>query len=295
MMPPRTLANLNGEIMPLEEVRIPALDRGFLFGDAVYEVLRICRGRPWLFEPHWRRFARSLQEIRITGVDLDRLRRRMEETIAAGQFGEALVYLQVTRGSAPRRHAFPAASTPLEFLFVQDFADHYADQRRQGVAVITQPDLRWQRCDIKSTNLLGNVLAIQAATEAGCNEALLYTPDGNMTEATHSSFFAVIDKTLVATPQSPAILPGITRGFLIELAKSVGVPFREQVLSRRELMEVSELFLSGTGSEVLAIVKVDGKSIADGRPGPVTLKLLDAYQAEVARFLAESAAARPNL
>jgi D-alanine transaminase len=286
MTSPRTLANLHGEIMPLEEVRIPALDRGFLFGDAVYEVLRLYRGKPWLFGPHWGRFERSLREIRIHGVDMDRLCRRMHETIAAGDFQEALVYLQVTRGSAPRRHAFPATSTPLEFLFVAEFSDPYADQRRKGVSVVTQPDLRWQRCDIKSTNLLGNVLAIQAATDAGCAEALLYTPDGNMTEATHSSFFAIQNGTLVATPLSHAILPGITREYLIELAGKVGIPFREKVLSKRELYEVDELFLSGTGSEVLAITTVDAKPVANGKPGPLTLRLLDAYQSEVAKFLA---------
>jgi D-alanine transaminase len=281
----RTLANYNGEIMPLEEVRIPALDRGFLFGDAVYEVLRIYRGKPWLFDAHWRRFDRSLKAIRIAGVDLDRLHRRMQATIDAGNFQEALVYLQVTRGSAPRRHAFPETAMPLEFLFVQEFADPYADLRCRGVGVVTQPDIRWQRCDIKSTNLLGNVLAIQAASEAGCAEALLYTADGKMTEATHSSFFAVKEGTLLATPLSPSILPGITREFLIDLAKSVGVPFREQTILRRELFEVSELFLSGTGSEVLAIVAVDGKPISGGRPGPVTLKLLEAYQDAVAHYL----------
>jgi D-alanine transaminase len=288
MSPSPTLANLNGEIMPLEDVRVPALDRGFLFGDAVYEVLRLYRGKPWLFAPHWERFERSLREIRIAGVDMERLRRRMHETIAASGLQEALVYLQVTRGAAPRRHAFPTQATPLEFLFVSEYADTYAPMRRTGVPVVTQPDLRWQRCDIKSTNLLGNVLAIQAATDAGCAEALLYTPDGNMTEATHSSFFAVKDGTLLATPLGPSILPGITREYLVELAGRAGIPFRQKVMSRRDLRDMDELFLSGTGSEVLAIVTVDDKPIAAGRPGPITLKLLDAYQADVARFLANA-------
>jgi D-alanine transaminase len=279
---PRSLANLNGETMPLEAVRIPALDRGFLFGDAVYEVLRIYRGKPWLLDDHWARFARSLEAIRIRGVDLDRLQRRMLDTIAAGHFQEALAYLQVTRGVAPRKHAFPPDAVPLEFLYVQEFNDPYVAMRREGVAVVTQPDLRWQRCDIKSTNLLGNILAMQAAAEAGCVEALLYTADGTLTEATHSSFFAVRDGALLATPLGPAILPGITRALVEKLATRIGVPFHAGHLNRRDLPAVAELFLSGTTAEVLPIVRVDGQPVGDGRVGPVTRRLLAAYQEAVA-------------
>src|SRR5437870_3464183 len=151
------LANLNGRQLPLAEATVPALDRGFLFGDAVYEVLRVYGGRPWLQEEHWARLARSLDAIRIHGVDLDRLRRRMHETIAAGPFREALVYLQVTRGVAPRAHKFPSGVAPLEFLYVQEFRDPYEEARRVGAAVVTHPDIRWGRCDVKSTNLLANV------------------------------------------------------------------------------------------------------------------------------------------
>jgi D-alanine transaminase len=285
MNSPRALANLNGVQMPLEEVKISALDRGFLFGDSVYEVLRIYRGKPWLLEPHWQRFAASLDAVRIGGVDLDRLKRRMLDTIAAGSFQEALAYLQITRGVAPRRHVFPENTPPTEFLYIQEFSDPYVSKRREGVAVITQPDLRWQRCDIKSTNLLGNVLAMQAADEAGCTEALLYAADGTMTEATHTSFFAVMDGTLVTTPTGSAILPGITRRFLLELAGQIGVPCRQRTLRRHDLTTVSELLLSGTTVEVLPIVRLDGAPVGNGRVGPVTLRLLDVYQAAVRDFI----------
>jgi D-alanine transaminase len=281
---PRSLANLNGQTMALEEVQIPALDRGFLFGDAVYEVLRIYKSRPWLMEEHWQRLARSLEAIKIKGVDLGRVKQRMLDTISAGKFQEAIAYIQITRGVAPRKHAFPPDARPLEFLYVQDFADAMAPLRRQGVAVVTQPDIRWHRCDIKSTNLLGNVLAMQAAAEAGCVEALLYTPDGTLTEATHSSFFAVSDGTLLATPLGNAILPGITRAFLERLAAKVGVPFREQHLKKSDLTKIAELFLSGTTAEVLPVVKVDNQPIGSGRVGPVSLRLLDAYQKVVEEF-----------
>ena len=286
MTRPAPLANLNGQLLPLEEARVPALDRGFLFGDAVYEVLRVYGGRPWLADEHFARLGRSLDAVRIRGVDLDRLRRRMLATIAAGPFREATAYLQVTRGAAPRKHPFPAGVAPLEFLYVQEFHDPYAEARRTGAAVITQPDLRWDRCDIKSTNLLGNVLAMQAAVEAGGVEALLYLPDGTLTEGTHTSFFGVLDGVLLTAPNSAAILPGITRGLVLRLSARAGVPVREHMLRRDDLGRVSELFLTGTTSEVLPVVRVDGRPVADGRPGAVTRRLQEAYAAEVREFLA---------
>jgi D-alanine transaminase len=282
----RPLANMAGAIVPLEEVRISALDRGFLFGDGVYEVFRVYQGRPWLEEEHFIRLANSLTAIRIAGIDLKRLRRRMHETIAAGPFVEATVYIQITRGSAPRTHFFPASATPLEFLFVQEFDDPYRDLRNTGAAVITQPDVRWERCDIKSINLLANLLAAQAAHEAGCKEALLYLPDGTLTEGTHSSLFGVVGDTIVAPPNSPAILPGMTRELVLRLAVKEGIGFRGQALKRQELDHVSEMFLTGTTTEVLPIARVDNVPIGAGRPGPITRKLQRAYAKAVAEFIA---------
>ncbi|HJT77363.1 MAG TPA: aminotransferase class IV, partial [Gemmataceae bacterium] len=206
---PDALANLNGERLPLAEVKIPALDRGFLFGDAVYEVLRVYGGRPWLEDEHYRRLAHSLEAIRIGGVDLERLRLRMHETIAAGPFAEALAYIQVTRGAGPRRtHAFPPDVRPLELLWVDEFHDPYVEDRANGAGVLSRPDVRWDRCDIKSTNLLANVLAMQAAKEAGCVEALFYLADGTITEGSHTSFFGVLDGAVLTRPKSNDILPG---------------------------------------------------------------------------------------
>jgi D-alanine transaminase len=279
------LANINGEQMPLAEAKVSALDRGFLFGDAVYEVLRVYGGRAWLEEEHFRRFERSLSAIRIAAVDVGRLRRRMHETIRAGDFREALVYLQVTRGSAPRAHPFPGAATPLEFLYVAEFADPYARARVEGGCVITHPDIRWGRCDIKSTNLLANVLAMQAAKEAGCVEAILYRPDGTLSEGTHTSFFGVLDGTVLTRPNSSAILPGITRGLVLRLAERAGVSVREHVLTRDDLARVSELFLTGTTSEVLPLVAVDGTPVGDGKPGPITRRLQEAYRQAVREFV----------
>jgi D-alanine transaminase len=282
------LANINGNQVPLREAQVPALDRGFLFGDAVYEVLRVYHGRPWLLEEHWRRLARSLEAIRITGVDLHRLRGRMLDTIAAGPFREALVYIQITRGVAPRSHPFPTGTAPLEFLYVDEFHDKYVQAREEGAAVITHPDIRWDRCDIKSTNLLANVLTMQAAVEAGCLEALLYRPDGTLTEGTHTSVFGVWEGAVLTTPSSNAILPGITRSLILRLTAQAGIPVREQRLQRTDLPRVSELFLTGTTSEVLPIVRVDGQAVGAGRPGPITRRIQEAYRKAVADFVAGS-------
>ena len=271
------LANVGGQIVPLTEVKISVLDRGFLFGDAVYEVLRVYQGRPWLVEEHWERLRRSLESVRIGGVDLDRLHRRMLDTIAAGPFREATVYIQVTRGIAPRSHPFPAGATPTEILWVSEFNDPYTQARKSGASVTLQPDLRWERCDIKSTNLLANVLAMQSAKEAGCVEALLYLADGSVTEGTHSSLFGVKHGSLITAPNGPSVLPGCTRRLLFRLASKLDLPVQERLLRRDELPEVAELFLSGTTTEVLPVVRVDGKPVGDGAPGPVTRRLLEAY------------------
>jgi D-alanine transaminase len=278
------LANLQGQLMPLADAQVSVLDRGFLFGDAVYEVLRLYAGRPWLEEEHFTRLARSLNGIRIHGVDLARLRRRMHETIAAGGFQEATVYIQVTRGAAPRTHTFPVAAVPLEFLSVQEYHDPYTEARRAGAKVLLLPDIRWGRCDIKSTNLLANVLAMQAAREADCVEALLYRLDGTVTEGTHSSLFGVRDGHILTAPNSPEILPGMTRKLVLQLAAGCHIPLHEQSLKRNQIDQVQELFLTGTTTEVLPVVNLDGRPVGDGRPGPITRCLQDAYQQAVEVF-----------
>jgi D-alanine transaminase len=278
------LANLNGVTMPLSEVKVSALDRGFLFGDAIYEVLRVYSGRPWLEDEHFERLARSLEAVRIRGVDVTRVRRHMHETLIAAKAAEATVYIQVTRGAAPRSHAFPANATPLELLWVAEFRDGYAEARRTGAAVSLQPDIRWDRCDIKSINLLGNVLAMQAAKEAGCVEAVLYLQDGTLTEASHNSFFGVLDGIIRTAPNHPGILPGCTRGLVLRLAAEAGLRVREEPLRRDDLPRVSELFLTGTTSEVLPVTRVDDRTVADGRPGRITLALQEAYDRLVREF-----------
>src|SRR5262249_14288749 len=159
----------------------------------------------------------------------------------------------------PRAHPFPAGCEPLEFLFVQEFADPYVAARRDGGAVSLQPDVRWGRCDIKSTNLLANVLAMQAAKEAGGLEAVLYRPGGALTEGSPSSLFGVVDGVLRTAPKGNAILPGVTRDLVVRLARDAGVPVEERILHRGELDVAEELFLTGTTTEVLPVARVDGR------------------------------------
>lgn len=271
--------------MLLDEARISAQDRGFLFGDAVYEVIRVYQGRPWLLDQHSERLANSLAAVRIEGINLPQLQERILETIREGEFQDASVYIQITRGTATRNHAFPKGVEPLEFFYVTETPNAYLEHRKVGIAVVTYPDLRWKRCDIKSTNLLGSVLASQAAAEAGATEAILYDSDGLVTEGSHSTLFAVDRDGLRTTKQDSTILPGITRQFVMELAQKESLVVREESIPLTEVTDMPELFLTGTGYEIMPVVRVDEKVIGDAQPGPVTQRLQRAYASAVETWL----------
>lgn len=283
------LANWNGEEMPIEEVKVPALDRGYLFGDGIYEVLRIVEGRLWLEQPHNDRLRRSLNEIGIE-TDVDRLIERMHGSLARSGVRDGLVYIQVTRGAAPRAHRFPepGTATPNELMYFEEYDSKAARKNREnGVDVIIQPDQRWGRCDVKSINLLGNCLAAQKAAKAGCYEALL-EKDGKILEATRTSLFAVIDGVIRTAPTTENILPSVTRAFVITLAKQLGLPLKEEAFGRVDLPHASELFFAGTTSEVTPIRRVDGNQVGgEGAkvPGPIVTKLQVAHDAAVAEWL----------
>jgi D-alanine transaminase len=248
----------------------------------VYEVVRIYAGKPFLLDRHLDRLRRSLEAIRIHGVDVAKVGERIDETIAAGSFQEATAYVQVTRGVYPSRtQLLPAPVAPYEIVWVEPFVDPYVQARQVGVKAITHPDRRWERCDVKSVNLLPNVLAAEAARAAGAVEAILYTADGTITEGSRTNVFGVVDGVLRTRPLGPEILPGITREFVLELARAQNVPIAQRALALDDLPRVSELFFSGTTSEVLAIVDVDGQRIGAGKPGPVAQRLHAAFRAAV--------------
>jgi D-alanine transaminase len=282
------LACLNGETMPVEQAKVPVWDRGFLFGDSVYEVCRLYGGRCWLEAEHFARLRRSLKELEFPPVDLDRLIDRVYRTIAASGILEGTVYIQITRGVAPRSHAFPDPPVPpTELIVVRPYDDTFTARFREtGARVISHPDLRWKRCDIKSTNLLANCLATEAARRAGCQEAILVDPTGLVTEATHTSLLWVRRGQLEGTPEGPEILPGTTRQLVLRLIKNLDIPFVESRVTLDELKAADELILVGTTTEVVPIIRVDDATISGGHPGPVAGRLWDAYRQDVERWLA---------
>ncbi len=285
----KVLACLNGEIMPVEQAKVPVWDRGFLFGDAVYEVCRIYRGRCWLEAEHFARLRRSLQELEFPSVDVDGVIHRVHRTIDAGGIVEGTVYIQITRGVAPRTHAFPDPPVPpTEVIIVRPYDDRpTARLRENGAKVITHPDLRWKRCDIKSTNLLANCLATEAARRAGCHEAILVDSAGIVTESTHTSLLWVRQGRLGGTPEGPEILPGTTRQLVLRLVRTLDIPFAESRIPLADLLSADEVILVGTTTEVVPIIQVDDTPIAGGRPGPVAARLWEAYHDEVERFIGQ--------
>lgn len=282
------LACVNGELMAPEQAKVPIYDRGFLFGDSVYEVCRIHAGRCWLEAEHLARLDRSLRELSFPPCDLDRLVERIYRTIRASFVREGLVYVQITRGVAPRTHAFPDPPVePTEIIIVRPFDDGPSSALREtGVAVVTRPDIRWGRCDIKTTNLLGNVLANDSAHREGAYEAVLIDALGYVTEATHTSVLWVREGRVEGTPEGPEILIGMTRHLTERLAGRIGVPFVETRVTLPALLAADEAFLVGTSTEIMPIATIDGRAIGDGTPGPITRRLQEAYRAELNDWLA---------
>ena len=274
------LVYLNGEFVPHDQAMVPVDDRGFLFADGVYEVARIYGGRPYLMERHLARMAEGLRALRIRMAGLQEIERAAARLIQEnGVTGDGTVYIQVTRGAAPRKHAFPPDDTePTVYVAAKPYRNHPSDWFEEGVEAITYPDTRWARCDIKSIALLPNVLANEAAHAAGAFEAL-FIRDGVIIEGSHSNLWGVREGRLVTYPKSNYILAGITRDRIFELAGELGIPAEEGMIYQDELPEFDELFLSGTTTEVMPIVRVDGEEVVDGEPGPITIRLLEAYRA----------------
>jgi len=270
---------LNGRFLPISEATVGVLDRGFLFGDSVYEMLRVVRGELFLWPEHRARLERGLSEMRILGVDPLTLREAARALLKQNHFQEASVYFQISRGMAPTRsHAFPVpAVVPTQLVYATPFQDKLAAYRESGASVISFPELRWGRCSIKSTNLLGNVFAAQAAKEKEAVEAVFVTEDGGITEGSHTNFFGVIDGKIRTMPKGSETLPGVTRDLILALAKKEGLAVEEKAVNVSEIDRASELFITGTSTEVLAIATWDGKKIGSGKSGPVAGKLRAAY------------------
>lgn len=274
----KIVANWNGELMPLSEVKVSVLDRAFLFGDSVYEVIRVYSGRLFRPQDHLDRLKDSLASLAIKGVDIDLVRKRIEETLAHSKLTSALAYLQVTRGEAPRAHAFPDQCVPNILIYINPFDDPYAAYRSGGASAITHPDIRWGRNDIKATSLAANCMAADYAKRHGCLEVVFIDSKGFVTEGSHTSLFGIRDGKLLVAPSSKQVLPGITKRQVLELAKNSGIELEEVKIKEDELWTLDEFFLGGTPEEVVPIVKVNDKPIGDGKPGPVVQKLHKAFR-----------------
>jgi len=266
------IAMVQDRIVPAGELDPVYLDRGVFFGDGVYEVLRSYDGKLFALEEHMERFARSLSEIELSGIDLGEIRSRVLRAFDAAGLANAMIYFHITRGSAPRNRVWDAGLKPNFFLTVSELHDKPED-KAEGIAVSTFPDWRWKRCDIKSLNLLPNVLACTAAARKGCAEAIFVNDAGLITEGAGSAFFAIRGRSLQTAPLTANILPSITRQFTIKAGRNIGLEIVEESLTPEQAIGSDELLVASTTKDIMGVVKFDDKPIGNGKPGKYT-KLL---------------------
>jgi D-alanine transaminase len=269
---------LNGEFMPLAEARVPVLDRGFIFGDGVYEVIPVYSRRPFRLAEHLRRLQNSLDGVRIANPLADaEWTRLINEIIARNDGDDQSVYLQVTRGVAKRDHAFPKDAKQTVFLMSNPLTTPPAAQIEDGVAAISASDFRWLKCDVKSVSLLGNCLLKQMAVDAGVAETLLFR-DGKLTEASSCNVFVVKNGVLLAPPKNNLVLPGITYDVVLEIAQAREFEFEVREISEAETRDADEIWITSSTKEVLAVTSLDGKTIGDGKPGALFQRMHALYQ-----------------
>jgi D-alanine transaminase len=269
---------LNGRFLPIEEAHVPVLDRGFIFGDGVYELVPVYSRVPFRLDEHLDRLERSLAEVKIRNPHpRPQWRDLIYRLVDAQPFEDQGVYFQVTRGAAKRDHAFPKAGDPTVFMMANPLVTPPGELVEKGAAAVSAQDNRWLRCDIKSISLIGNVLLRQVSAEAGAAETILFR-DGKLTEASASNVFAVKAGVILTPPKSNLILPGITYDVVTELAKANGLPLEFREVEESEVRRADELWVTSSSKEVLAIVSLDGATVGDGRPGPVFARMYRLYQ-----------------
>lgn len=267
------IAFINGRFLPWDEATISIDDRGFQFGDAVYEVIRTYRGSPFELIAHLARLDRSARELSLrqpyTSLQWTRW---IQQGLSLAGYQDAKIYIQLTRGAAPREHSFPSDILPTVVMTIRRFHPLAPEVRLAGVSACTREDLRWGRCDIKSVNLLANVLAREEAKKAGVFETILVR-DGLVMEGALSNVMAVQDGVVITAPESTRILSGVTRTVVLELAKKDDIAIEERFMPIDFLYRADEVFLTGTTLEVLGVVQIDGQTIGSGQPGPLTKML----------------------
>ncbi len=271
-------AYLNGQFLPLAEAKIPVLDRGFVFGDGVYELVPVYSNKPFRLDDHLRRMQGSLDGIRLAnphGIAV--WRDLILRLIELQDFADQSIYIQVTRGVAPRDHAFPRGVPPTVFMFAQPLLTATPEQKAAGVCAVTAVDNRWLRCNIKAISLLANILLRQQAVDADCAETVMLR-DGFLTEGAASNIFAVKNGVLLAPPPSNLMLTGITYDVVLELAAAHGIPHEVRAIGEAEVRAADELWMTSSTKEIMAIVKLDGAPVGAGVPGPMARQMDALYQ-----------------
>jgi D-alanine transaminase len=273
------LAMIQDKIIPYEDLEPVYLDRGTFFGDGVYEVVRSYNGKIFALEKHLQRFARSIREVQIEGIDIEDVQRRIEAAFEQACIDDAKIYFHVTRGSATRNHGPSAEMTPNFFLTVTELGDN-SEKKANGIKVSTYPDLRWKRCDIKSLNLLPNVMARMDAEKKGCQEAILIDDNGDITEGSASAFFMILagEKKLITRQLGKEILPSITRNIIEDIAPKVGLTIIEHKMTPFQAKNADELIIAVSTQDVVGVVEFDGERIGDGKVGEYTKKLMREFE-----------------
>ncbi|MEZ2624447.1 D-amino acid aminotransferase [Paenalcaligenes hominis] len=281
---PDTIVYLNGDYVRIADAKISVLDRGFIFGDGIYDVVPVYQGKPFRIEEHLARLERSLKLIQLdtsfTRQDWEQLVLDMLARVGRGR--DCLVYLHVTRGAAKRDHPFPEGSTPTIFCMVNPF-ERPTEAREKGLTAVATQDLRWLMCHIKSISLLGNVLARQQAVEAGVDEVIQFR-DGFLTEGSSTNIWVVKDGVLLAPPRNHLILEGVRYRLLEELAASANIPFEARPISEAEVGDADELLITSATKEVLPILQYNGKAVGSGQPGPIYQALRAGYDERIAQL-----------
>lgn len=277
------IVHLNGAMLRLADATISVLDRGFIYGDGAYELVPVYARKPFRMPQHLDRLQRTLDGIRLPNPhSRGEWERIIEQLVERTPFADQAIYIQVTRGVAKRDHSFPKDTKPTVFLMSNPLPTPAREQVEHGVAVVTAEDNRWKRCDLKTISLLGNVLMRQLATDADAVETVMFR-DGWLTEASASNVLIVKDGTIIAPPKDNQILPGITYDATIEFARDAELPAEIRPVSRAEVQDADEIWLSSSTKEVLAVTSVDGRAFAGGEPGPVFRRIYDVFQSRKPR------------
>lgn len=276
---------LNGKFMPMEEAVIPVLDRGFIFGDGVYEVIPVYSRHPFRLQEHLQRLKNSLEGIRLDNPNSeDKWRELITRVIDLNESDDQSLYLQVTRGVAKRDHAFPEKTVPTVLITSNPLSPPRDEQLHSGVGAITATDNRWLRCDVKSTALLPNVLLRQLAVDAGCVETLLLR-DGLLTEGSASNVFVVRAGIVLAPAKSNLMLAGITYDVVLELAQKNGIAYELRSVTQAELNEADEIWITSSSKEILPVTMLNGRPVGTGKPGPIFQRMHDLYQSYKAQVM----------